>query len=192
MTRNPKPFLVEFKKPRAPGQRSKLSSTRLFAAAVAEATKVFQTEDLQAVAQPSAAPRILPSIIGSAWNNSASIVKDESVQPSVLTETLTQVDVGDAIEAGAAPVRDRRLLQTERKPTSARKGRRTVPERTELPVHFEPVLPLEQAFTAEAAPSLSGKEPYRARKRRLTKRQIRAASLPRHERWKRRLPATAR
>ena len=70
MKQNPKPFSVEIKKSRVQGQRNHLPPRRLFATAPAEATKTFLKEEPQVVAEPSAAPRILPSIVEPMWSSS--------------------------------------------------------------------------------------------------------------------------
>src|ERR671921_3023341 len=70
MKHNPKPFSVEIKKSRIPGQRSHLPPRPLFATVRAETTMNFQKEEPQATAKPSAAPRILPSIVGPVWSSS--------------------------------------------------------------------------------------------------------------------------
>lgn len=73
MKRHPKPFSVEIKKSRDPGPRSQLPPRRLFETPLVETTNIFRKEEHQAVAKPSAAPRILPSIVEPVWSSSAPV-----------------------------------------------------------------------------------------------------------------------
>ncbi|PVE20864.1 hypothetical protein DC522_29920 [Microvirga sp. KLBC 81] len=132
MKRNPKPFSVEIKKSRGPNQRHQLLSRRLFEMVPVETTQVFQKEQLQAVAEPAAAPRILPSIVEPVWRNSeaaepvrrtrrsgskadqgqseldlnplaADGTKDAPAETSVILDAVSQMDAG-VVEDAAVPV----------------------------------------------------------------------------------------
>src|SRR5690349_7447127 len=62
MKRHLKPFAVEIKKSRVPGQRQQLPPRRLVGIGPAEAEKNLQSEAPVAAAEPAQARRILPSL----------------------------------------------------------------------------------------------------------------------------------
>ncbi|WP_262032564.1 hypothetical protein [Microvirga sp. Mcv34] len=63
MKRHQKPFSVEIKKSRIPDQRHHLPPRRLFAVVPQDETSALIQTESQAVVEPLATPRILPSII---------------------------------------------------------------------------------------------------------------------------------
>jgi hypothetical protein len=73
MKRNSKPFSVEIKKSHVQVQRHYLLPRHLFATNPVEATKIFQKDEPRVVPEPSAAPRILPSIVDPLWSRSEPI-----------------------------------------------------------------------------------------------------------------------
>ena len=76
MKRNPKPFSVEIKKSRVQVQRHQLPPRHLFVLTPAKVTPSVQENEPPLVAQPPAAPRILPSILEPARSHS------EAVEPA--------------------------------------------------------------------------------------------------------------
>lgn len=210
MKRHPKPFSVEIKKSRDPGPRSQLPPRRLFEAPLVEATKIFPKEELQAVAGPSAAPRILPSIVEPVWSRSVPV---EPVQrnrssgkasPEQIEFNLAATAAEDVMGAHAeAPVIATIVLQTEVDPVvtedttlvhnaqpaqresvevSSRKPRKKASQAGEAITAFRPA-PIQEAEVTGPSVVTSSK----AGERRQTKRLAAAAQLPRYERWKRRL-----
>jgi hypothetical protein len=200
MKRNPKPFSVEIKKSRVQGQRSDLPPRGLFAAALAEATKIFQ-EEPQAAAEPSAAPRILPSIVEPVWGGSEPIkivrrkcssgeanwgqmepdptvtasgdVKDTHVRVPKTADAVTLNDVTPV--ADVQPAQGESVKAKSRKPRMRASG------------------VLEQEIAPELIPEMTVPSVVSsiAIQRRMTKRLAAAAQLPRHERWKGRLHPAA-
>jgi hypothetical protein len=196
MKRNPKPFSVEIKKSRVQGQRSDLPPRGLFAAALAEATKIFQ-EEPQAAAEPSAAPRILPSIVEPVWGgsepikivrrkrssgeaNRGQVEPDPTVTASGdLKDTHVRVPKTANAETpnDVTPVADVQPAQGESVKANSRKPRKKASG------------VVEQKIAPELIPKriVSSK----AIQRRMSKRLAAAAQLPRHERWKGRLHPSA-
>jgi hypothetical protein len=217
MKRNPKPFSVEIKKTRVQGQRSDLPPRRLFATTLAEATKIFQKEEPQAVAEPSAAPRILPSIVEPVWSGSEPIepvrrgrfsgeadqgqmefdlnaiapdgTVDAPAEPPVMLEAVSQTR-NSLIEEAATPVLEIQVRATESAKAKSR-GPRNKTSKIAEPVSASELVPQPEAVSEppviEPAPL---NRPQQADHRRLTRRQA-ATQLPRHERWKRRLHSAA-
>ena len=70
MKRQQTSFSVEIKKSRTQGQRPHLPPRPLFEVVppAAEARQILQTEAVPKVAEPTSAPRILPSIVEPLWN----------------------------------------------------------------------------------------------------------------------------
>jgi hypothetical protein len=210
MKQNSKPFLVEIKKSRVQGQRTHLPPRPLFATVPAEATKVFQKEEPQVVPEPSAAPRILPSIVEPVWSSSEHVEIARRKRPSVDAnrvqmefnlDACASEDVADApaeapMSAEAMPQTEGALdasedtggvshvqpAQSEGVRVKSRKPRKKVSETVEQELTSEPIP--ETAMTASGVSS-------KAVQRRMTKRLAAAAQLPRHERWKGRLHPAA-
>jgi hypothetical protein len=83
MKRNSKPFSVEIKKSRVQGQRAPLPPRHLFATTPAEVPKVSQKDEPRVVPEPSATPRILPSIAEPMWSSSEPVETARRKRPSV-------------------------------------------------------------------------------------------------------------
>lgn len=210
MKRHPKPFSVEVKKSRDPGPRSQLPPRRLFEALLVETTKIFRKEESQAVAEPSAAPRILPSIVEPVWSSPAPV---EPVQrkrssgrgsPEQIEFNLAATAAEDVVGAHAgAPASANNLHQADNAPVDAEDA---------LPVHdVQPAQgngikaksqkpqkkaagTVEQEIAAGPIPEAGMPAPSvepKVNQRRITKRLAAAAQLPRHERWKGRLHPAA-
>ncbi|PVE20473.1 hypothetical protein DC522_32130 [Microvirga sp. KLBC 81] len=214
MKRNPKPFSVEIKKSRGPSQRQHLPPRRLFETMLAEATKIFHKDEPKDGAEPTAAPRILPSILGGGPGNSepvepvrrkqASKTKVDQgqieldlgaiiseggeggpVAPSAILEAGSQTDAAPVAEEDATPVREAQLHAAESAKAKTRKPRDKAPEVVEPLIASEPVSePDLPTEMVEPVPAMTSLE---AGRHRLARRQRAAAQLPRHARWKRRL-----
>src|SRR3712207_2640994 len=104
MKRNPKPFSVEIKKSRVPGQRNHLPPKPLFATALAQATMISRKDEPEEASKHSAAPRILPSIIEAVRSSSETVVpvrrRSTSVQ-AVWEQMALNLDA-----SGFEPVKD--------------------------------------------------------------------------------------
>jgi hypothetical protein len=210
MKQNSKPFLVEIKKSRVQGQRTHLRPRPLFATVPAEATKVFHKEEPQVVPEPSAAPRILPSIVGPVWSGSEPVETARRKRPSINAnreqmefnlDASASEDVADA--PAEAPISAEAMPQTE--------GARDDSEDTGGVSHFQPAQgegvriksrkprtkgsgTAEQEITSEPRPETAMAASVvssKAVQHRITKRVAAAAQLPRHERWKGRLHPAA-
>ena len=219
MKRNPKPFSVEIKKSRVQGQRHQLPPRHLFVLTPAKITTDVQESEPPLLAQPSVAPRILPSILEPVRSHS------ETVEPvSRKRSPRSRSDQGqmefslNAIageSANDAPDEDRRApaakwhtdaslgeetttlvneaqaQEVERTTAKARKPRKKASE-SGLPITAPQPMP-----QVETVPETLVVEPapvtgsQRVSRRRLTKRQAAAVQLPRNERWKRRLHPAA-
>jgi hypothetical protein len=216
MKRNPKPFSVEIKKPRIQAERTQLPPKRLFEGLQAEISKIFEKDMSQAVAEPSAPPRrILPSIIepfssgsepvepvrqkrsvGAApqrqieFDWSAAVPKDgedESTQVPVKVEAVSDVTIDEDV----ALVCDMQSAEPDSAPTNSLKARKRIYKPVEAIVFLGSPSQPERTPAAEIAQSASPKQPFTTSARRQIDRQAAAAQLPRHERWKRRLPSAA-
>ncbi len=205
MKRNTKPFAVEIKKSRVQGHH--LPPRRLFEVAPAPATKSVPKDELQAVVEPSPAPRILPSIVEPAWSSSELAHKRSSGQVNreqmefdlttsaskdvkearsampVIAALVSQADVA-ATKDDVPPVRDVPPAQGESVKSSSQKSRKKasgIVQRTDVSLpRVEQTPETEKMWPLVVAP-------LQTSERRLTKRQAAAVQLPRHERWKRRL-----
>jgi hypothetical protein len=82
MKRNSKPFSVEIKKSRVQGQRHYLPPRHLCVTVPVEATKGFQKGEPRVVPEPSAALRILPSIVEPFWSRSEPVAPVPRKRPS--------------------------------------------------------------------------------------------------------------
>jgi hypothetical protein len=212
MKRNTKPFSVEIKKSRVQGQRHPLPPRRLIEPMPVAATKFFQREEPQAAAEPSPGPRILPSIIQPVWSSSEPAapvrrkrasgevnreqmeldltastsegVKETHSAVPVITRVVPQAD--SAAEEDAKPIYYVQPVQGENANANSRRPRKKASGVVEQIEAFQAVIDLDQIPEPEMIGS-SAVTPSRAGERRLTKRQVTAAQLPRHERWKRRL-----
>jgi hypothetical protein len=211
MKRNPKPFSVEIKKTRIPGQRSHLPSKPLFAAPRAEPTMIVQKDEPEPASNLSAATRILPSIVEPEWSSSepaASVrlngssvqevqrqmefnldagaseaVTDRHAEAPVSVETVPQASSTPVDAEDAVSVDDVETAQGERVGGKSRKPRKKTSEAVEQSITSEPTPEADR--TALQAASL------RTSQRRMMKRLVAAAQLPRHERWKGRLHPAA-
>ena len=210
MKHNSKPFSVEIKKSRVPGQRTHLPRRPLFATVPAEATKVFQKEEPQVVPGPSAAPRILPSIVEPVWSSSERVETARRKRPSVEAnreqmefnlDASASEDVADSpaetpVSAEATPQTDGtwddpedtrgvhpvQTAQGEGVKAMSRKPRKKASGAIEQEITSEP--------RPDPAMTASGVS-LKAVQRRMTKRLAAATKLPRHERWKGRLHPAA-
>jgi hypothetical protein len=204
---NSKPFSVEIKKSRVYSQHSHLPPRRLFATTAAEAPKVSQTEEPQAVPEPSAAPRILPSIVEPVWSSSdpvetarrkRSSVEANRGQMEFNLDAGASEDIADApaeapVSAEAAPPTDCALddsadtggVYPVQPPQGKGERVKSPKSRKKASEAIEQEVASEAAMTASVVPS-------EAVQRRMTKRLAAAAQLPRHERWKGRLHPAAR
>jgi hypothetical protein len=215
MKRQQKYFSVEIKKARTQGQRHHLPPWRLFDVAPpkAETDQILQNEAVPKVAAPTAAPRILPSIVEPMWNQAepAALVHRKR-SPEQTTREQMDFDLGVASEdvngvpaetpmhaeaalptattasdeAGATPTLDVQPVSGKRAKSHARKTR------TKAAVTVEPAQAPEPAPKVEPTPHSAVIEPsmkvlLRSNERRLTKRLAAASQLPRSQRWKRRL-----
>jgi hypothetical protein len=210
MKRNSKPFSVEIKKSRIPGQPHQRPSQRLFELWPAEAPKIFPAEEPQAVAEAMAAPRILPSTLEPVWSNpepvepvqrkrssteptrrrmefgltatTSEVVKDAHTEVPAIATNVPQTD-GARDEAEAAlPVHDVSPAQDEGLRTKSSRPRKAASGPVEQEIASAPIPEAETMV-----PSMTSK----ASQRRLTKRLAAVAELPRHERWKGRLHPAA-
>jgi hypothetical protein len=215
MKRNLKPFTVEIKKSRIPGQHHQLPPKRLFATLQVEVPKSFRKEEPQAVAEQPAPRRILPSIVESVWSRSEPVepvrrtrasrskvepgqmeldlhaistqLRDASAETPVISEGMSQADVSPAVKEDAQPVHGAQIQKADAVKAKSRKPRREASEVVEQVVASEPVAELAPAPQTEAVDALSVVPQRRLGRHSLTKRQAAAGRLPRHERWKRRL-----
>jgi hypothetical protein len=216
MKRNLKPFTVEIKKSRIPGQHHQLPPRRLFATVQVEVAKSVRTQEPQAVAEQSAPRRILPSIVEPAWGRSEPVEpvrrkrasgptvkqgqmefelnamiskqsQDAPAETPVISEGVLQADVSPVVDGEAQPVHEVQVQQTEAVKAKSRKSRRQASEMVEQVVASEPASEPAPAPTTEAADELSVVPQRRLGHHSRTKRQAASAQLPRHERWKRRL-----
>jgi hypothetical protein len=205
MKRHPKPFSVEIKRSRDPGQRSHLPPRRLFEATLVEATKIIRKEEPQAVAEPSAAPRIPPSIVEPVWGSSGPVepvrrkrfsgkaspeqieldlaataaedVMGAHAESPAIATTVLQTDVAPVLTEDTPLVHNAQSGQGESLTVGSRKSRRKPFQAVDAVTASKPE-PLQDAEVI--ASSKTGE-------RRLTKRLAAAVHLPRYERWKRRL-----
>jgi hypothetical protein len=211
MKRNPKPFSVEIKKSRVQSLSSQLPPRRLFETRPSDVTQVLQKEEPQSVAEPSPAPRILPSIVESVWSGSESVepirhkrssvetnrgqmeldltaiasgdVKHALARAQATADAVTPTDVTPVIAEDAAPVHDVQFAQGESAKAKSRKPRKKVSQAVEPAMAFLPMQETED----KPEPTVTSK----VVQRRLIKRLAAAAQLPRNERWKRRLHPTS-
>jgi hypothetical protein len=217
MKRNQKPFSVEIKKSRVQSLSSQLPPRRLFETRPSDVTQVLQKEEPQSVAEPSPAPRILPSIVESVWSGSEPVEPIRHKRSSVETnrgqmeldltarasedvqhalaraqataDAVTPTDVTPVIAEDAAPVHDVQFAQGESVKAKSRKPRKKGSQAVEPALAF---LPMPEAEgTPEPAVIAPPAATSKVVQRRLTKRLAAAAQLPRNERWKRRLHPTS-
>jgi hypothetical protein len=216
MKRNLKPFTVEIKKSRIPGQHHQLPPRRLFATLPVEVAKSVRTQEPQAVAEQPAPRRILPSIVEPVWSSvepvepvrrkraSGSKVEqgqmesdlnvigptqsqDASAETPVISEGMSQADVSPVIDRDAQPVHEAQIQKAETVKAKSRKPRRQASEVVEQTVASGPVSEPELAPATELAEPSPIVTAPKLRHHGLTRRQAAAGRLPRHERWKRRL-----
>jgi hypothetical protein len=211
MKRNPKPFSVEIKKSRVQSLSSQLPPRRLFETRPVDVTQVLQKEEPQSVAEPSPAPRILPSIVESVWSGSEPVepirhkrssveinrgqmefdltatasgdVQHAFARAQATADAVTPTDVTPVIAEDAAPVHDVQFAQGESAKAKSRKPRKKVSQAVEPAMAFLPMQETED----KPEPTVTSK----VVQRRLIKRLAAAAQLPRNERWKRRLHPTS-
>jgi len=210
MKHNSKPFSVEIKKSRVQGQRSHLPPRHLFATNLAEVTKVFPNKEPQVAPEPSAAPRILPSIVEPLWSSSEPVETARRKRPSVEANrgqmefnlaASTSEGVADA--PAEAPMSAEAMPQTNRALDDSEDARGIYPVQ---PAQGEGLRaksrkprkkgsgPVEQEITSEPTPEtamIASGVSSKAVQRRMTKRLAAAAQLPRHKRWKGRLHPAA-
>jgi hypothetical protein len=210
MKRHSKPFSVEIKKSRVQGQRAPLAPRHLFATTPAEVPKVFQRDEPRVVPEPSATPRILPSIAEPMWSSSEPVaparrklpsveanqgqtecnltatasddVKDAHAEAPASAKTIPQADNAPVDAEDALPVHDIQPAQGNGVKAKSRKPQKRAAETVEQEIESGPIPEAEMP-----TPSMESKVAHRRR----TKRLAAAAQLPRHERWKGRLHPTA-
>jgi hypothetical protein len=216
MKRNSKPFSVEIKKSRLQTERIKLPPKRLFEGFQAEISRISEKDASKVIAEPSAPPpRILPSIIEPFSSGSEPVEtvrqkrsaaaapqrqidfdwprivpadgEDESAQMPVKVEAVSDVTMAEDIASNC----ESQSANPDSAPTNSLKTRK----RTYKPVEAIVSLgllsqPLRQT-AAEIDQPASSERPFTTSDRRQIDRQAAAAQLPRHERWKRRLPSAA-
>jgi hypothetical protein len=173
MKRHLKPFSVEIKKSRIQGQRSQIPSKHVFERVTAHVAKVFRKEEPQAVAEPSVAPRILPSIVEPVWSSSAAVepvrrehssglkatrrqiesdlnptasenVEDAPAGTPAITKALLQTDVAPAVEEDTRPVHDVQSVEGESVKARLRQPRKKASRAIEQVMASEPMPGLEQ------------------------------------------------
>jgi hypothetical protein len=202
MKQTSKPFLVEIKKSRLQGQRTHLPPSPLFATVPAEATKVFRKEGPQVVPEPSAAPRILPSIVEPVWGSSERIEIARRKRPSVDAnreqmdsnlDASASEDVADA--PAAAPTSAEPATEGARDGSEDTGGVFYVQPAQSEGVRVKSRKPRKKISgtsepTAETVMT-SSVVSSKAVQRRITKRMAAAAQLPRQDRWKGRLHPAA-
>jgi hypothetical protein len=221
MKRQQTSFSVEIKKSRTQAQRHHLPPRPLFEVVppVAEARQILHNEAMPKVAEPTSAPRILPSIVEPMWSRSepaepvrrkrssgeskpgqmefdlnaaSEDVNDAPADAPVHAEVELPTAIAAAVETGATATHDTQPALGKSAKSHARKAR------TKASAAVEPAQAPEPA--PEAKPTLhagmielSIAVPSAASERRLTRRLAAAGQLPRSERWKRRLhPASWR
>ncbi len=220
MKRQHTTFSVEIKKSRTQAERHHLPPQRLFDVVPPppEAPRIPRNEAVPKVAEPMAAPRILPSIVESKWGQSelaeptrhkrspagkrgqmefdlSAVSGDVNDAPG---DTPVHAEV-DLPAATAAPVNEDATSTPDAQPASgesakskARKVRKNVPAPVEPARANEPAPEVEPTRPAEMIGPSTAVE-SRSNERRLTRRLAAAVQLPRSERWKRRLhPASWR
>jgi hypothetical protein len=217
MKRNPKPFSVEIKKSRVHGQRHQLPPKALLESTPLQATKSCQEEEPQAVAKPSAAPRILPSILEPVRSHSEAVepVRRKSsprskldqdhvefglsaiasegatcspTETAAMLEAVLQTDTSP-IEEAASPALEVQTIEAESAEAKSPRPRKKALKTVGPLTDPRPALQTETASETQLIEAVSVNRSRGADHRRLTKRLAAAAQLPRHERWKRRLHA---
>jgi hypothetical protein len=210
MKRNSKPFSVEIKKSRVQGQRSHLPPRHLFATNPVEVTKVLRKDESRVVPKPSAALRILPSIVEPVWSRSEPVEPARHKRPSVeanqgqmefnldarASENVADEPAEAPVNAAAMPQTDGALDDSEDTggdyPVQPAQGGGVRAKSRKLPKKASGTV--EQEIASEPIPEAEMPAPsveLKASQRRMTKRLAAAAQLPRHERWKGRLHPTA-
>jgi hypothetical protein len=210
MKRNSKPFSVEIKKSRVQGQRAPLPPRHLFATTPAEVPKVSQKDEPRVVPEPSATPRILPSIAEPMWSSSEPVetarrkrssgeanqgqmeldltaaasedVKDAHAGAPVSSKNVSQADNAPVDAEDALPVHDIQPGQGSGVEAKSRKPQKKASATVKQKIASEPIPEAEVP-----TPSVESK----VVQRRMTNRLAAAAQLPRHERWKGRLHPAA-
>jgi hypothetical protein len=162
------------------------------------------------VPEPSAVPRILPSIVESLWSGSELVeharrklssveasrgqiefnltatasedVKDAHAEAPASAAAVPQADNAPVDAEGPLPIHDVQPVQGDGVKAKSRKPRKKASGTVEQEIASEPIPEAEMP-----APSVESKVAHR----RITKRLAAAAQLPRHERWKGRLHPAA-
>jgi hypothetical protein len=217
MKRQQTSFSVEVKKSRTQGQRPHLPPRPLFEVVPSadEAPRILQNEVGPKVAEPTTAPRILPSIVEPRWSRSEpaepvrrkrssgetkpgqmefnlNAASDDEADVSVQTPVHAKADVPTAIavETGAMARHDVQSAMGKSAKSDARRAR------TKASAVVEPAQAPGRAPEAEPTPHagmiarLTGVSSASS-EHRLSKRLAAAGHLPRSERWKRRLHPTS-
>jgi hypothetical protein len=216
MKRNLKPFTVEIRKSRAPGQHHQLPPRPLFAPMQVGVAKTVQTEEPRAVSHQPAPRRILPSIVEPVWsapepgeparrkrssgskptrkqmeldlNETRSRQSQQApAETAVISKAMSQTDAPSVIEEGAGSVHEVRVQEAASATARPRKPRRQASAIAEQVVAREPVSEPALAPETDAVGPSPIATPRELGHHRPTKRQAAAGQLPRHERWKRRL-----
>lgn len=220
MKRHQKTFSVEIKRSRTQGQRQHLPPRRLFATLPDETSPFIQKAEPQAVAEPGAAPRILPSILAAVPTSSEAAMparrkqalrskadrgqiafaldadptgtgKEEAPDLPPTPEAGSQTDIAPAEEESTTPVHAVPLQDVQRSETKARTRRKKASEFVD-PVETSQPVAAPMPVEGDLIVSATGVvTSQKACCRRLTKRQAAAVQLPRNERWKRRLHPAA-
>lgn len=211
MKRNPKPFSVEIKKSRDPGQRRQPPPRHLFETTLAETNKIFRKEEPRATVESSAGRRILPSIVEPVWSSwvpvepvrrkrfsgkavpeqmepdlTATVVETVtgaySEEALVIAKAVLQTEVAPVVSEEATPAHNAQPVQSESLKVRSRRLRKKASQAVE-PITASKPEPMQVAEVIEPLVVTS----LKAGERRLTKRQAATVQLPRYERWKRRL-----
>jgi hypothetical protein len=216
MKRNLKPFTVEIRKSRTPGQHHQLPPRPLFAPIQVGVAETVQTEEPRVVSQQPAPRRILPSIVEPVWSapepvepvrrrrssGSKPTRKQMELDPDetrsrqsqeapaetpVISKGMSQTDAPPVIEEGAGSVQEVQVREAASATAGRRKPRRQASAIAGQVVAREPGAEPALAPETGAVGTSPIVIPRELGHHRPTKRQAAAGQLPRHERWKRRL-----
>jgi hypothetical protein len=218
MKRNPRSFSVEIKKFRTPGQHHQLPSKRLVGTLPAEIFKAFQKQELEATAEPGTIRRILPSIIKS-MSSSPELVepvrrkrpsrgkvsqaqiefalsdatseteKDQPAETLPISEAVSHTAFTPVVEENRASSREAQPGETAT--GRARKPRSKSPEVNAQAIASRSIMEPKHAPESEMIEAASVVSSRTTGQSRLTKCQVVAAQLLRHQRWKWRLSPAA-
>jgi hypothetical protein len=220
MKRIQKSFSVEIRKSRVQAQHPQLPPRPSFEVPQTEIPKIFEKDKAQILDKPPAPPRrILPSIIepfsgdlepvetvrhkrssASAprgqmeFDLTATASEDEmdAHKPAhIRVEAMADIAIAATVGEDVAPVHNVHSAEGNGEQTNSRKSQKKAFKSAEAANSFGIVSQPEWTSATAAKQSSSSESPFKAISRRLIHRQAAEAQLPRHERWKRRLPSAA-